>query len=36
MLYLANKGVLIDLDKEDIQEFLRDYILALCGPTIRS
>jgi len=26
MLYLANKGVLISLDKEDVQEFLHDFI----------
>lgn len=26
MLYLANKGVLVDLDKEDIREFLIDYL----------
>jgi F-type H+-transporting ATPase subunit alpha len=31
MLYLANKGVLVDLDKEDIREFLEDYLRILRG-----
>lgn len=29
MLYLANKGVLVDLDKEDIRPFLLDYLSLL-------
>ncbi len=28
-LYLANKGVLVTLDKEDVREFLRDYLVTL-------
>ena len=31
MLYLANKGILVDLDKEDIREFLQDYLRILRG-----
>ncbi|MDW7656836.1 MAG: F0F1 ATP synthase subunit alpha [Bacillota bacterium] len=31
MLYLANQGVLIDLDKEDIHLFLQDYLQILRG-----
>lgn len=29
MLYLANKGVLVDLDKEDIRTFLLDFLIHL-------
>ncbi|MDD4140778.1 MAG: F0F1 ATP synthase subunit alpha [Eubacteriales bacterium] len=31
MLYLANKGVLVELDKEDIRTFLLDYLTYLGG-----